>query len=85
MNRYEKKYGYLSIYAQSLEFSLLEQGFITTYKPRFITSFYYDSHDFSLYSESIRGDGKRYKLRARFYDFNDKFYLEKKIRKHDKI
>ena len=73
----------MPICAQNLEFSLAEQGFISAYEPRLITSFYYDSCDFSLYSESINGNGKRHKFRARFYNLNDKCTLEDKVRAYD--
>ena len=83
MKRYEKKYGFMPISAQNLEFLLVEQGFIPAYEPRLITSFYYDSCDFSLYQESIHGNGKRHKFRARFYNLNDKCTLEDKVRAYD--
>ena len=70
-------------YSQSLEFLLLENGFIPSYEPRLITSFYYDNSDLSLYLESIHGNGKRHKFRARFYNLIDKCTLEKKVRAYD--
>ena len=83
MKRYEKKYGYLPKLAESIELSLLEQSFIPVYKPRLITSIYYDSNDFSLYSDSIHGYGIRKKLRSRFYNLENNCILENKMRAYD--
>ena len=83
MKRYEKKYSFIPTCADSLELSLVEQGFISEYEPRLITSFYYDSCDFSLYSDSIHGNGSRHKFRARFYNLNNNCTLEDKVRAFD--
>ena len=83
MKRYEKKYSYLPPIDQRIEFSILEQGFVLSYKPRLITSIYYDTPDFSLYTDSVRGYGIRSKLRARFYDLKNQCTFEKKVRAYD--
>ena len=83
MKRYEKKYSYLPHIDQQIEFSILKQGFVLSYKPRLITSVYYDTPDFSLYTDSVRGYGIRKKLRARFYDLKNQCTFEKKVRAYD--
>ena len=52
-------------------------------KPRLITSVYYDTPDFSLYTDSVRGYGIRTKLRARFYNLRNQCTFEKKVRAYD--
>lgn len=83
MKRYEKKYGYVAHVDHELELSLLEQGFVPAYEPRLITSIYYDTSDFSLYVDSVRGYGSRFKIRVRFYNLINQSIFEKKVRAYD--
>ena len=59
---------------------LLSHGFKEIFKEREVNSIYYDDYDFSNYQNSENGIKDRTKIRARYYDSEDGFNLEYKLK-----
>ena len=83
--RYEKKFVIPNSSSENLEsfIDLCNLGFINLFKPRQVTSIYYDTPNFLTALDNINGSRKKRKIRSRFYgnDFeNNKVNLEFKIR-----
>ena len=82
--RYEKKYRVSISKFSSIISHIRELSFKEIYKERYVSSIYYDTLDFKLFRDSIRGISKREKIRLRFYNEEcKKIYIEKKIKLGD--
>ena len=70
MNRYERKF--LAKDIHQITPYLFNNNFLRAYPSRTVTSIYYDTEDYSCFTESENGNLIRKKIRIRFYDDNVK-------------
>ena len=70
MNRYERKFVARDLH--QITPYLLSNNFLKAYPSRTITSIYYDTENYSCFTESENGYQIRKKIRIRFYDDNAK-------------
>ena len=68
MNRFERKFVAKDLY--KITPYLLNKNFSKAYPTRKITSIYYDTEDYSCFTESENGNSIRKKIRIRFYEDN---------------
>ena len=77
--RKEKKYRVTRAEQQQLKSSWLSSGMVPLHNTRQVSSIYFDTRDYSMYSQSEEGVLPRKKIRIRWYNDNKEFTLEKKI------
>lgn len=58
---------------------LRSKGMSTLYKPRIVDSLYYDTPNLNMFHNSEEGVLPRKKIRIRWYNKNQNFFIEKKI------
>ena len=78
--RQEKKYLIPLSKIIIFEKKIINIGFKLNHFPNTINNIYFDTHSMKSATENIEGDEKRAKYRIRWYNNDDKFVLEKKIK-----
>jgi SPX domain protein involved in polyphosphate accumulation len=76
--RKEKKFRVTVSDFYRFQSQLHQQGMETLFKPRLITSVYFDTVDLKMFNDSEEGVVPRKKVRIRWYDDNKVFTLENK-------
>ena len=70
--RFERKYQIDKSKQSELKIFLISNNFKKIYEERVVSSIYYDTKSFDLYSMSEDGEALRKKIRIRFYNFDTK-------------
>lgn len=78
--RQEKKYLIPLSKIIIFEKKIINIGFKLNHFPNTINNIYFDTHSMKSATENIEGDEKRAKYRIRWYNNDDNFVLEKKIK-----
>jgi hypothetical protein len=78
--RQEKKYIISNSAANKLEKHLTSLGFYIHHKTNVVNNVYLDDQKFNSMKENINGDEVRSKYRIRWYDYENEFTLEEKIK-----
>ena len=78
--RQEKKYVISNSTANRLEKHLTLLGFYIHHKSNVVNNVYLDDQKFNSMNENINGDAVRSKYRIRWYDHDNEFILEEKIK-----
>ena len=73
--RYERKYEFNKGYEKFIKAFLQSKKFKKIFPDRRVNSLYYDTFDKQIYFDSINGFSNKFKVRARFYDFNNNQYF----------
>ena len=78
--RQEKKYLIARNQVSRFEKKLIKAGFYLNHNPNIINNIYLEDLHMSALNENLEGDCIREKYRIRFYNNDNKFILEKKIK-----
>ena len=78
--RQEKKYLLRSFEIPSFEKKLLKLGFRVKHLPNIVNNIYFDDRNFTSAEENLEGDYFRSKYRIRWYNENNEYTLEEKIK-----
>ncbi len=78
--RQEKKYTFQRGQLNNVEHKLISSGFKLNHAHNYVHNIYFDNYLISAASESVEGDAIRKKYRLRWYNENNKFVLESKVK-----
>ena len=78
--RQEKKYTFTRGQLNNVEHKLISSGFKLNHAHNYVHNIYFDNYLTSGASESVEGDAIRKKYRLRWYNENNSFVLESKVR-----
>jgi SPX domain protein involved in polyphosphate accumulation len=78
--RQEKKYILTLHKVNSFEKSIILKGFKINHLPNIVNNIYFDNFSFSSMNENIEGEMNRSKYRIRWYNNENKFVLENKLK-----
>ena len=78
--RQEKKYTFTRGQLNNIEHKLISSGFKLNHAHNYVHNIYFDNYLTSGASESVEGDAIRKKYRLRWYNENNNFVLESKVR-----
>ena len=78
--RQEKKYTFQRGQLNNVEHKLISSGFKLNHAHNYVHNIYFDNYLISGASESVEGDAIRKKYRLRWYNENNSFVLESKVR-----
>ena len=78
--RQEKKYTFQRGQLNNVEHKLISSGFKLNHAHNYVHNIYFDNYLISVASESVESDAIRKKYRLRWYNENNKFVLESKVK-----